>query len=198
MLPAGRRLSQLAGHLTPTAHRALHNKPLVSSSPPSTSDEPDKTSKPGKHDFTRVRKREFYQYFLPIQTRWTDNDQYGHINNSVFYHYIDTVVNTYLIQQCKLVPSNPTGPIGLVISSAATFHSPLSFPMVIEAGLSITKVGNSSVKYQVGIFEEGKANASVTGGFTHVFVSQPDRRPLQKIPEEMRAGLMKIYVEDPQ
>ncbi|KAK9710206.1 hypothetical protein K7432_008597 [Basidiobolus ranarum] len=143
-----------------------------------------------------IRKREFYKFILPIQTRWSDNDQYGHINNSIFYHYIDTVVNTYLIQQCKLVPSSSTGPIGLVISSFATFHAPVSFPVVIEAGLAITKIGNSSVKYQVGIFEKDKDIASVIGGFTHVFVSQPDRRPIKQIPEDMKIGLSQIYVED--
>ncbi|XP_027627648.1 uncharacterized protein LOC102500751 isoform X2 [Tupaia chinensis] len=43
------------------------------------------------------RHREAYGYFLPIQTRWQDNDQYGHVNNAVYHGYFDTIVNHYLI-----------------------------------------------------------------------------------------------------
>lgn len=128
--------------------------------------------------------------------RWSDNDQYGHVNNSIFYLYIDTIVNTYLIRHCSLNPSPgiaSTEPIGLVVESNAQFHSSVSFPGVIEAGLAITKLGNSSVRYQVGIFEEGQSQAAVTGGFTHVFVDREGRRPL-KIPEAMRGGMDKLFV----
>lgn len=44
------------------------------------------------------RHQEAYGYFLPIQTRWQDNDQYGHVNNVVYYSYFDTIINHYLIR----------------------------------------------------------------------------------------------------
>lgn len=44
------------------------------------------------------RQLEAYGYFLPIQTRWQDNDQYGHVNNAVYYSYFDTIINHYLIR----------------------------------------------------------------------------------------------------
>ena len=34
---------------------------------------------------------------MALQTRWMDNDLYGHVNNVVFYSYFDTAVNKYLI-----------------------------------------------------------------------------------------------------
>ncbi len=42
--------------------------------------------------------RTAYRHFLPITTRWMDNDVYGHVNNVVYYSYFDTVVNEYLIR----------------------------------------------------------------------------------------------------
>ncbi|EPQ11947.1 hypothetical protein D623_10028751 [Myotis brandtii] len=45
------------------------------------------------------RYQEAYGYFLPIQTRWQDNDQYGHVNNAVYYSYFDTIINHYLIRK---------------------------------------------------------------------------------------------------
>lgn len=39
-----------------------------------------------------LHRRNDFRYTLPIQTRWKDNDQYGHVNNVVYYSYFDTAV----------------------------------------------------------------------------------------------------------
>ena len=39
-----------------------------------------------------------YPWFLPVQTRWLDNDQYGHVNNAVYHGIFDTVINVSLIR----------------------------------------------------------------------------------------------------
>ncbi|KAI8141179.1 HotDog domain-containing protein [Fennellomyces sp. T-0311] len=144
------------------------------------------------------RDRSNYKYFLPIQSRWSDNDQYGHINNSIYYFYIDTVVNEYLIRNCGLDPQDATKtrPIGLVIASSANFYAPASYPNLLHAGLSITKMGRSSVTYRVGIFENDNEEASVVGGFTHVFVDPVNRRPVPSLPETMSVGMQKLVVDN--
>ena len=45
-----------------------------------------------------------YSHFVPITTRWADNDVYGHINNVTYYAFFDTAVNTYLIQEGVVDP----------------------------------------------------------------------------------------------
>ena len=37
--------------------------------------------------------RDEFPYAIAIQTRWADNDVYGHVNNVVYYAYFDTVIN---------------------------------------------------------------------------------------------------------
>lgn len=124
-----------------------------------------------------------------------DNDQYSHINNSVYYHLFDSVVNTYLIKHTALSP--PDSPqIGLVVSSYAHFFSPLSFPAVLDLGLRVTKLGSSSVSYEIAVFEEGSNVPSVVGGYTHVFVDRPTRRSAVILPET-RTGLENIFVKVP-
>ena len=46
----------------------------------------------------------------------SDNDQYSHVNNSVYYHLFDSIVNTYLIEKCGRNPQTSPS-IGLVVSS---------------------------------------------------------------------------------
>ncbi|KAI0759396.1 thioesterase [Trametes elegans] len=138
----------------------------------------------------RTRARSAYPYFLPYRTRWTDNDQYSHVNNSVYYHLFDSVVNTYLIQHAHLSPA--TSPlIGLVVSSFSHFFSPVSFPVVLDLGLRVTKIGSSSVTYEVAVFEQGSDSPSAVGGYTHVFVDRVSRKSVP-IASNTREGLNKL------
>ena len=43
-----------------------------------------------------------YKWFLPFQSRWLDNDRYGHMNNAVYHGIFDSVINIYLIRKCGL------------------------------------------------------------------------------------------------
>ncbi|KAF8882231.1 thioesterase [Infundibulicybe gibba] len=140
----------------------------------------------------KTRGRQDYGYFLVYRTRWSDNDQYSHINNSIYYHLFDSIVNTYLIEQCGLDP--PSSPqIGLVVSSFCQFFRPLSFPQVLELGLRVSKLGNSSVSYEVGVFEEGQDSPAAVGGYTHVFVDSNSRKSA-KMEGKTRDGLEKLHV----
>ena len=123
----------------------------------------------------------------------SDNDQYSHINNSVYYHLFDSVVNTYLIAHCDLSPRTSDS-IGLVVSSHAQFFSPLSFPVVLDLGLRVNHLGNSSVTYEVGVFREGSAEPAVVGGYTHVFVDAVSRKS-SPMRDRMKEGLQRLFVE---
>lgn len=124
--------------------------------------------------------------------RLSDNDSYGHINNSVYYHYFDTIINEYLIKYCGLEMASQTKPIGLVVASQAQFYASATYPSMITAGLIISKVGKSSVTYRVGLFENEGPLACVVGGFTHVFVENQSRRPVFKLPQELLDGIKPI------
>ncbi|KAJ7104292.1 HotDog domain-containing protein [Mycena belliarum] len=133
------------------------------------------------------RRRKDYPYFLSYRTRWSDNDQYSHINNAIYYHFFDSIVNTYLIEKCGLTPA--AAPlIGLVISSFCEFFSPLSFPQVLDLGLRVTKMGTSSVTYEIGVFSEGQDTPAAVGGYTHVFVERIERKSAPMSPG-LREGL---------
>ena len=68
-----------------------------------------------------------YKHFLPLQTRWADNDIYGHVNNVAYYSYFDTIVNNYLIDVGALDIHNGQV-IGLVVETGCRYHAGLAFP----------------------------------------------------------------------
>ncbi|KAK0440921.1 thioesterase [Desarmillaria tabescens] len=147
------------------------------------------------NEFLKNRKKSDYAYFLTYRTRWSDNDQYSHINNSIYYHLFDSIVNDYLINHCGINPAE-SPLIGLVVSSACQFFSPLSFPQVLELGLRVNSLGRSSVTYEVGVFEESKMRPAAVGGYTHVFVESKSRKsaPISK-QKGLEEGLKRLHAD---
>ena len=47
-------------------------------------------------------EKDNYGWFLPVQTRWKDNDCYGHMNNAVYHAIYDSIINIFLIRHCGL------------------------------------------------------------------------------------------------
>ena len=137
-------------------------------------------------------KRADYPHFLAIPTRWMDNDIYGHVNNVAYYSYFDTVVNEHLIREGGL-DIRAGAAMGLVVETRCLFHRPLSFPQIIDAGLRVAKLGNSSVTYDIGLFERGADAPSATGYFVHVWVERSTRRPTP-VPAAIRAALATVLI----
>ncbi|MDQ6916641.1 MAG: acyl-CoA thioesterase [Pseudomonadota bacterium] len=132
-------------------------------------------------------RRSDFPHFLAIPTRWMDNDTYGHVNNVAYYSYFDTVVNEQLIRQGGLDIYSGQA-MGLVVETRCLFHRPLSFPQIIDAGLCVRRLGNSSVTYGIGLFEQGEDTPAATGHFVHVWVERSTRRPTP-VPAAIRAAL---------
>lgn len=136
-----------------------------------------------------MKQRSDFLHFHVIQTRWMDNDAYGHVNNVIYYSWFDTVVNQFLIVNGELkIDTSPS--IGLVIETQCNYFSSVSFPDVITAGVFVSKLGNSSVRYEVGIFRNEENLAAAQGHFVHVYVDRESRKPVS-IPEPTR-NLLKI------
>ena len=126
--------------------------------------------------------REAYARFVPVGTRWMDNDIYGHLNNVVYYSLFDTAVNQYLIEQGAL-DIHGGEVIGLVVETHCNFFESLAFPQRIDAGLRVAQQGRSSVRYEIGLFAEGEPLCAARGHFVHVYVDRDNRRPVAQLPQ---------------
>jgi acyl-CoA thioester hydrolase len=132
--------------------------------------------------------RSAYLAFRRIDTRWMDNDVYGHVNNVVYYSWFDTAVNAHLIDQGALdIHEGET--IGLVIETQCNYFSPVAFPQRIDAGIRVARLGNSSVRYEVGLFIEGEEMTAAKGHFVHVYVDRHTRRPVTSLPDKLKSVL---------
>ncbi|MDA9805995.1 acyl-CoA thioesterase [Alphaproteobacteria bacterium] len=118
-----------------------------------------------------------YNYFCQLSTRWNDNDIYGHMNNIIYYALFDTAVNKWLIKN-KLIDIKNGQNIGLIVQSGCNYFSSFEYPENINAGIRITKIGKSSVRYEVGLFKEKEELSSADGFFIHVYVDRKTNKPI--------------------
>ncbi|MBL0930268.1 MAG: acyl-CoA thioesterase [Alphaproteobacteria bacterium] len=135
-------------------------------------------------------RRSDYRHFVAIPTRWMDNDVYGHVNNVVYYSYFDTVINRFLIERGGL-DIHAASIIGVAAESGCRFRESFAYPETIDAGLRAGHLGNSSVRYEIGLFREGKDEAAAEGHFVHVFVERGVQKAVP-IPAAIRAALESI------
>ncbi|MDZ7811747.1 MAG: thioesterase family protein [Ideonella sp.] len=135
----------------------------------------------------RARPRSDFRLFRSIQTRWMDNDVYGHVNNVVYYSYFDTAVNGYLIEAGALDIDHGEV-IGLVVETQCNYFESLGFPQAVEAGLLVARIGGSSVRYEIGLFAEGAPLSAAAGHFVHVYVNRLTRRP-DALPDALKTAL---------
>lgn len=131
--------------------------------------------------------RAAYRVFRAIPTRWMDNDAYGHVNNVVYYSYLDTAVNAYLIEAGVLDVARGEV-IGLVVETQCRYARPIAFPDLVTAGMRVARLGTSSVRYEVGLFRADEETASAEGHLVHVYVDRATSRPVT-LPGPLRAAL---------
>lgn len=131
--------------------------------------------------------RSVYKAFVPIATRWADNDIYGHVNNAVYTTWFDTAVNGYLIAQGAL-DIHQGSTIGLVVQTQCNYFAPMAFPQAVQAGIRVAHLGTSSVRYEVGLFADDANLSNACGHFVHVYVDKTSRQPLP-LPSKLKTTL---------
>ncbi|WP_304112461.1 thioesterase family protein [Mycolicibacterium bacteremicum] len=148
----------------------------------------------------------------PVQTRWTDNDMFGHLNNAVYYQLFDTAINSWIGSRAGVDPMAAPW-LGVVAESSCRYLAEVAFPSDLVVGLAVTRLGTSSVTYRTGLWAAGPdarlaagpdarlaagpdarlaagpdARLAAVGSWVHVYVDRQTRRPVP-IPDPIRTLL---------
>lgn len=131
-----------------------------------------------------------YAHWEDVPTRWADNDVYGHVNNTVHYAFMDTAINKWLVEHGGLDYRNGSV-IGLCVESHCVYTAEFGFPDVLAVGIRVAHLGNSSVRYEIGLCRPDRRTRVAEGRFTHVFCDRDTRRPV-RIEGRLRAALEEL------
>lgn len=138
----------------------------------------------------RDTPRSAFPHFTALPTRWMDNDIYGHVNNVVYYSYFDTAVNAFLIAR-GVLDIHHSEVVGFVVDSGCSYYQSLSFPDIVHAGIRVSKLGTTSVRYEIGLYRNDDALPAAFGHFVHVYVNRAEGKPVP-VPALTRAALQAL------
>jgi acyl-CoA thioester hydrolase len=120
-----------------------------------------------------------------IAIRWGDMDAMGHVNNTVYFRYMEQArINWF---ESLLPRGGAWSTIGIVIVNAScNFRKPINYPGSVEVKVFAGPPGGSSVPTFYELQVEGTLYAD--GAATVVFVDAEKQKPL-RIPDDIRALL---------
>jgi acyl-CoA thioester hydrolase len=120
-----------------------------------------------------------------IPIRWGDMDALGHVNNTVYFRYMEQARIEWLVAQ--QAPGEAFGREGIVIINAScTFLEPLVYPGDVEVRMYLGDPGRTSVGSYYEISKDGRRYAE--GAAKIVWIDVASGRP-QPLPERIAAPL---------
>lgn len=141
----------------------------------------------------KAESRSAFREFYEMQTRWSDMDIYGHVNNVVYLQYCDAALNRSLIAAGALELNGST-PIGVVARNSTTYFSEISYPSNIVVGVRVEHIGNTSLLWGFGIFKDGEELTAAASEYVHVYVNRETRRPVP-LTMELKELAARLYVQ---
>lgn len=128
-----------------------------------------------------------YPHWVTVPTRWSDNDQFGHVNNAVHYSVMDTTINNWLkAHDFDVAQGGDT--INLIPETGCRYLAEISYPDTFEVGLRAVSVGRSSVRWECALLRGSDGVLVALATSAHVFVDATTRRPTA-VPVELRASV---------
>ncbi|MBK7416251.1 MAG: acyl-CoA thioesterase [Dechloromonas sp.] len=121
---------------------------------------------------------------MPI--RWGDMDAYGHVNNTVYFRYMEQARVEWI--EDMQVPVRPGGAGPVIINASCTFLIPMNYPGMVEVRTFIGPPGRSSVQTYVEMRIEGDERIFAEGAAKVVWMDTQTGKSVA-LPDHVRAVL---------
>lgn len=126
-----------------------------------------------------------HQCLVPI--RWGDLDAYGHVNNTVYFRYMEQARVEWLEQLHQPLGAHGQGPV--IVNASCTFLVPLGYPGQVQVRTFIEAPGRSSFQTHVEMRLQGDDRLVAEGAAKVVWIDTGTARSVP-IPEPLRNALL--------
>ena len=127
---------------------------------------------------------------VPVQTttipiRWGDMDAQGHVNNTVYFRYMEQARIEWLLRVAEQIGAGST-PGAVIVNASCTFIEPIEYPGTVEVRMFIGPPGRSSFDTQYELWVAGRKHAE--GAAKIVWVDRATQRSTP-LPDAVRSLL---------
>ena len=136
--------------------------------------------------------RFMYRFFHPVQVRYVETDQQGHVFFGHYFTYFDVALTEYL----KAIGYGYDQFIGsgidfFYVESLCQYRDRAFFDEVLHVHARIGKMGDTSFTFEFGIFESGSQRFVANGHIVAVAVDGKSRKPVP-VPDGLREAVARF------
>lgn len=121
-------------------------------------------------------KRQLHLARFPI--RWGDMDAMGHVNNIIYFQYMEQARVEWMALSGFAASSQATKEGPVIAKTSCVFKQPLVFPGMIEVRMMAGAPGRTSLMTYYEIRREGDTNLAAEGEALLVWISTETGRPM--------------------
>src|SRR5688572_11910260 len=123
---------------------------------------------------------------LPVQ--WGDQDAFNHVNNVVYYRWMESARIEYFKQVGLGVGISPQGIGPILASLKCDFRRQLAYPDTVLISSSIASIGRTSLKMTHLIYSTAQQTIAAEGDSVIVMFDYRAQKPLV-VTDEIRAAI---------
>jgi len=95
-----------------------------------------------------------FHHILPLQIRFNDVDKFGHVNNTVYFQFYDTMKTDYFASVCEGVDWEQVAIV--VVKIEAEFIAQIKAGNNIAGRTRVTRIGNKSFELEQDVIDVDK------------------------------------------
>jgi acyl-CoA thioester hydrolase len=133
--------------------------------------------------------REEFKYWKTIEVRWGDMDSQGHVNNAVYFTYLESA-RVELVRKMGFKGKQGGGAEGLaLVSASCDFKRQVVYPATLDVGLRVERIGRRSFEMSYGIFVHGTEQLVASARSVNAWIEYAAERSVE-LPDWFRAMLV--------
>ena len=131
-----------------------------------------------------------YKFFFPFRVRYSEIDGQMIVYNAHYLTYFDTAINEYcrLLSFDFVAEKERTCHDFHTIKALVEYKAPIFFDDEIEVGVRTSRIGNSSLTFQLGVFRAQESDLLASGEIIWVNTDQDSRKSVP-VPEVLISKL---------
>lgn len=124
---------------------------------------------------------------LEIPIRWGDMDAMGHVNNTVYFRYMEQVRISWF-DSLGFVPK-PVGEGPLIVNASCTFVRELRYPGSVICRQYVGAIGRSSIETYIDMLRSDDRDTVYASGAAKVVWVDYAKKKSAPLPEAARAAM---------
>jgi len=128
---------------------------------------------------------------LDIPIRWGDMDAMGHVNNTVYFRYMEQIRIAWLEALGFRPEPADEGP--LIINASCTFLRELRYPGTVTCRLYAGAAGRSTLDTYTDMYDRRDADEPCASGAARIIWVDHRRKKSAPLPEHARAAMMRPW-----